>query len=37
MKPIKKYVTISDNENHIKKLIQELVLEPRLKAIEWSN
>jgi hypothetical protein len=37
MKPNLKYVTIDDNVNQIKKLIHELVLEPRLKALAWSE
>lgn len=37
MQPNLKYVTIDDNVNKIKKLIYELVLEPRLKALEWSE
>jgi len=37
MKPNDKLITITDNLPKIKKLIQELVLEPRLKALEWSK
>ena len=37
MKPDTKYLKISDNEKHIKKLIQELIIEPRLKALEWAK
>ena len=37
MKPKNELVTISDNINLIKKLISELVLNPRLKALEWSK
>ena len=37
MKPNENYVVISDNVAQIKRLIRELVLEPRLKAIEWSK
>lgn len=37
MKPEPKYVTIDDNENRIEKLLMELVLLPRLKALEWSH
>lgn len=36
-KPNKKFITILDNERLIKQLIDELVLEPRLNAIEWSK
>lgn len=36
-KPNKKFVTILDNERLIKQLIDELVLQPRLNAIEWSK
>jgi hypothetical protein len=37
MKPDKKYIKISNNENNIKRLIKELIVEPRLKAIEWAK
>lgn len=37
MKPDKKFITITDNLKHITKLIDELVLLPRLKALEWSQ
>jgi len=37
MKPKNELVTITDNVNLIKKLISELVLNPRLKALEWSK
>ncbi|TAD99797.1 MAG: MamI family restriction endonuclease [Bacteroidetes bacterium] len=37
MKPNKKFVTIFDNENQIKQLLLDLVLEPRIKALEWSK
>lgn len=37
MQPNLKLVTIDDNINKIKKLLQELVLEPRIKALEWSE
>lgn len=37
MKPNSKLISISDNINLIKKLIFELVLNPRLKALEWSK
>lgn len=36
-KPNKKFITILDNERLIKQLIDELVLRPRLNAIEWSK
>lgn len=32
MKPSAKLITISDNQKQIKKLITELVLQPRVKA-----
>ncbi len=37
MIPQKKYITIDDNENRIKLLLKELVLEPRVKALVWSK
>lgn len=37
MQPNVNLVTIDDNIKKIKKLIQELVLEPRIKALEWSK
>lgn len=37
MKPEKKYITINDNQKKIKKLLRELVVQPRVKAHEWSN
>jgi hypothetical protein len=37
MKPKTEYLTISDNQRKIEILLQELVLQPRLKALEWSN
>ncbi len=36
-KPNKKFVTITDIDSKIIKLIDELVLQPRIKAIEWSK
>lgn len=36
-KPDKKFITILDNERLIKQLIDELVLQPRINAIEWSK
>lgn len=35
--PNKKFVTITDIDSKIIKLIDELVLEPRINAIEWSK
>lgn len=32
-----KHITIFDNENLIKRLIKDLVLEPRIKALDWSK
>ncbi|MBD1383646.1 MamI family restriction endonuclease [Mucilaginibacter rigui] len=37
MVPNKKLITIDDNKNKILKLLQDLVLQPRLKALEWSK
>jgi len=37
MKPNPELITITDNEAKIVKLLQELVLQPRLKALEWSK
>ena len=37
MQPNVNLVTIDNNIEKIKKLIQELVLEPRIKALEWSK
>jgi hypothetical protein len=37
MKPRSEYITITDNKNRIIKLLQELVLDPRIKALEWSK
>ena len=37
MIPQKKYIKIGDNENRIKLLLKELVLEPRVKALDWSK
>jgi hypothetical protein len=37
MKPNKNLITILDNEKLIEKLLLDLVLEPRLKALEWSK
>lgn len=37
MKPNPKFITIDDNLNKIVKLLDELVLTPRLKALEWSK
>jgi len=37
MIPEAKYVTIDDNINKIQALLSELVLIPRLKALEWSS
>lgn len=34
---INKDITIFDNERLIKKLIKELVLDPRIKALEWAK
>ena len=37
MQPNLKLITIGDNVNLIKQLIDELVLQPRIKALEWSK
>lgn len=37
MKPESKYITISDNKNKILKLLVDLVLSPRIKALRWSQ
>jgi predicted RNA-binding Zn-ribbon protein involved in translation (DUF1610 family) len=37
MKPRDEYITIDDNLNKIIKLLDELVLTPRIKALEWSK
>lgn len=37
MKPNPEYITIDDNLNKIVKLLDELILTPRLKALEWSK
>lgn len=37
MQPNKKLITIKDSVKQIEKLLQELVVQPRLKAIEWSK
>lgn len=31
------YITITDNKTKIKSLLYDLVLTPRIKALEWSN
>jgi len=37
MQPNKKFITIKNNLNKIKKLLDELVLQPRINAIKWSS
>ena len=37
MQPNKTLITIHDNERLIKELLKDLVLLPRLKALEWSK
>lgn len=37
MKPNSKLITLKDNEQQIRELLFELVLNPRLKAIKWSR
>lgn len=37
MKPNKDFIKIFDNENRIKLLLEELVLRPRVKALDWSK
>lgn len=31
------YIKILDNRNLILKLIQEIIIDPRIKALEWSK
>ncbi|MDP3048486.1 MAG: MamI family restriction endonuclease [Thermodesulfovibrionales bacterium] len=35
--PKNKFITIFDNKTKIKNLLYDLVLSPRIKALEWSN
>lgn len=37
MKPKTEFIRINDNERLIKLLLKDLVLEPRVKALEWSK
>ncbi len=37
MKPNQAYITIDNNKNKIIQLLDELVLTPRIKALEWSK
>ncbi len=37
MKPNNKFIKIDDNHNRILKLLKELVLDPRVKALDWSK
>lgn len=37
MKPDSRFIKITDNEKKIKRLIQELIIEPRLKALDWAK
>ncbi len=37
MIPRSEFISITDNQNKIISLLQELVLQPRLKALEWSK
>ena len=37
MVPERKYITIHDNINQIVKMLQQLVVEPRVRTHEWSN
>jgi len=37
MTPKIELITIKDNQNKIKQLLEQLVLLPRLKALEWSH
>lgn len=36
MQPNKKFITIGDNLNKIKQLLNELVLQPHINAVKWS-
>lgn len=37
MQPNQSLITIGDNEEKICRMLQELVFQPRLKALEWSS
>lgn len=37
MQPNPKFITITDNTEKIKMLLEELVLQPRINAIKWSS
>ena len=37
VQPKANLVTLKKNEGQIKKLLFDLVLNPRLRAIQWSN
>lgn len=37
MLPKIKYITISDNESKIIQMLNDLILQPRIKALEWSK
>jgi hypothetical protein len=37
MQPNQKFITIADNRDQIIRLLQELVLQPRINAIKWSD
>lgn len=37
MKPDPKLISINDNKNKILKLLDDLVLQPRLRALEWAK
>ena len=37
MIPKNSFITITDNCNKILQLLQDLVLQPRIKALEWSK
>lgn len=37
MTPRSEFISITDNQNKIISLLQELVLQPRLKALQWSK
>lgn len=37
MKPDINFITIHDNESQIKALLEELILQPRINALKWSQ
>jgi hypothetical protein len=37
MQPDTNFISINNNKTLIQNLLQELVLEPRIKALQWSK